>query len=217
VGAPPIHELDETIAREVADAFLATPSDPADPRVRLSYAALESETDTMFARLTDGRAPGAYRVVFTDCPTPYTSDVEMIEAVRATRLLEVVANASDRDRPHRVLGCDRGGAYDRFRAVHDLVGHVRYGLGFDRQGEFATWQVQEPMYSAPARLALATELHAEHSVLWTTGTFAEHTGILLDRRLVARARRGTGRLLPLSASAAPGFVSRPAWSERATA
>jgi hypothetical protein len=188
-----VNGLDEAIAREVADAFLATPSRPADPDVQRSYAALERETDAMYARLTDGRAGPPYTVVFTDCPTPYTSDLEMIEAVRATRLLEVVANAADPDRPHAVLGCERGGPYDRFRAVHDLVGHVKYGIGFDRHSEYAAWQVQALTYSDDAQLALATELHAEHSVLWTTGKLAEHTGVLLDTRLVARARRGTGR------------------------
>jgi hypothetical protein len=193
VGAGLVHELDEAIAREVAQAFLAAASHPDDPAVQTAYLALETETDAMFLDLTDGRAREPFQVVFTDCPTPYDSDAEMIQAVRDTRLLEVVANSSDRDRPHRVMGCERGGPYDRFRAVHDLVGHVQFGLGFDRQGEFATWQVQEPMYSPRARRALATELHAEHSVLWTTGQLAEHTGVLLDDQLISRARLGTGR------------------------
>jgi hypothetical protein len=45
------------------------------------------------------------------------------------------------------------------------------------------------MYTGLARWALATELHAEHSVLWTTGTLAEHKATLLPPNLVRASRR----------------------------
>jgi hypothetical protein len=87
------------------------------------------------------------------------------------------------------MGCEVGGAYDRFRAVHDIIRHVVPGLGFDRDGEFAAWLVQERLYRGLARWALATELHGEHSVRWTTGVLSDHKATLLDRGLLARARR----------------------------
>jgi hypothetical protein len=59
----------------------------------------------------------------------------MIAAVRAEHLLEVTAAAADRDRAHPLLGCELGGPYDRFRAVHDIVGHVIPRFGFDRDAE----------------------------------------------------------------------------------
>jgi hypothetical protein len=34
----------------------------------------------------------------------------------------------------------------------------------------------------------ATELHAEHSVRWTTGELPEHKAVLLDERVIARSR-----------------------------
>jgi hypothetical protein len=44
------------------------------------------------------------------------------------------------------------------------------------------------MYTGLARWALATELHAEHSVLWTTGTVAEHKAVLLPPTLLRDSR-----------------------------
>jgi hypothetical protein len=86
------------------------------------------------------------------------------------------------------MECERGGAYDRFRAVHDVLGHARLSVGFDRHGEYATWRSQEHWHSPLARRALATELHGEHSVRWTTGDLAEHKAALLDERMLSSAR-----------------------------
>ena len=78
------------------------------------------------------------------------------------------------------MGCEVGGAYDRFRAVHDVLGHGLLGVGFDRDGEYAAWRFQERHHSPLARRALATELHAEHSIRWTTGDLPEHKATVLD-------------------------------------
>jgi hypothetical protein len=85
------------------------------------------------------------------------------------------------------MGSERGGAYDRFRSVHDVLGHGRLQKGFDRDGEFTVWRAQERFHSPLASWALATELHGRHSVLWTTGGFAEPKALLLDRRLLRRS------------------------------
>jgi hypothetical protein len=79
--------------------------------------------------------------------------------------IEIVTTvATDSDRRHPLMESDAGGAYDRFRAVHDILGHARLKLGFDRDGESAAWQFQEQFHSPLARRALATELHGQHSV-----------------------------------------------------
>jgi hypothetical protein len=185
---PRLPRVDQRLAHDVCAAFLCAPSTPTHPTVAAAYCELTRQSDDAF-RLLAGR-PAAVRVVFTRCPAPYSSDVELITAVRATRLLEVPTAAADRDRVHPLLGCELGGPYDRFRAVHDIVGHVIPRFGFDRDGEFSAWRVQERMYHGLARWALATELHAEHSVRWTTGCLNDHKATLLDRRLLRRARRG---------------------------
>jgi hypothetical protein len=80
---------------------------------------------------------------------------------------------SSADRAHSLLDSDLGGAYYRFRAVHDLIGHVATGYEFDRDGEYSAWVVQRHLYTGLARWAAATELHGEISALWATGQFAE--------------------------------------------
>ena len=73
------------------------------------------------------------------------------------------------------------------------------------------------MYTGLARWALATELHAEHSVLWTTGTLAAHKATLLPADLVQASRRlRVARLPPRvflgsagsAASHSPGTLPR---------
>jgi hypothetical protein len=182
--------LNERLAREVAAWFIAAGSDPADPRVAAAYQGLEQQSDRLFRVLTHGDSKLRWRIVFTRCPAPYEHDEEMIAAVRATGVLEVTTCAADRSRLHPLLGSECGGAYDRFRAVHDLIGHVQTGHGFDRHGEFAAWLAQDRFYWGSARAALGTELHAEHSVCWTTGSFSEHKATLPPPRVMARARAG---------------------------
>ena len=174
--------LDPIVAREVADAHHAAPR-RGGPVCDAAYARLVRESDRLFAQLT-------VDVVFTSSEHPYASADELIRSVRHDRVLEVTSVAWERDRPHPLMGCEVGGAYDRFRAVHDVLGHAHLGVGFDRDGEYATWRFQERFHSPLARRALATELHAEHSVRWTTGELPEHKAVLLDERIIARSRLG---------------------------
>jgi len=180
--------VDPRLAREVAESLIAARSTPRDPKVCAAYGQLEQQSDRAFMVLTRNSRLGGVQVVFTRCRMPYASDREMVAAVRTDRLLEVTTAATERQHRHPLMGCQAGGAFDRFRAVHDIVGHVFPGLGFDRDGEFAAWLTQDRLYRGLARWALATELHAKHSVLWTTGIPSDHTATLLDQDLLARAR-----------------------------
>jgi hypothetical protein len=177
-----VNVLDPVAAGEVAEAHHAA-SRTGGPVCDAAYAQLVDETDRLFGLLP-------VDVVFTMSQRPYDSAEEMIRSVRGDRLLEVTIVAWERDRPHPAMGCEVGGAYDRFRAVHDVLGHGYLGVGFDRDGEYATWRFQERFHSPLARRALATELHAEHSVRWTTGELPEHKAVLLDPRLITRSRAG---------------------------
>ena len=131
-------------------------------------------------------------------------NARLIASVRHDRLLEVVTVQVEADRRHPVLDSSIGGAYDRFRAVHDVLGHARLDVGFDRHGEYAAWRDQERFHSPLARRALATELHGQRSVRWTTGDVAEPKAVLLEPRLVRRARRCSGAGVELT-----GVLSNP--------
>jgi hypothetical protein len=160
-----------------------------DALARAAYAQLVIESDRWFRHITSARR--GVQVCFTACPAPYSGAAELIESVRRDRRLELATAAGERDRPHPLMSCEIGGAYDRFRAVHDVIGHGCLGVGFDRDGEYAAWRYQEQLHSPLARRALATELHAEHSVRWAKGEPAEHKGVLLDERLIELSRRAS--------------------------
>jgi hypothetical protein len=179
--------VDPAAAHDVAAAYLDAPG-RRNPLIATAYARLVAESDRLFQRITSPARPDAVRVDFTTCPRPYDGAHELIRSVADDRVLEVSTVAADPDRRHPLMGSEVGGAYDRFRAVHDILGHARLGLGFDRHGEYAVWLSQERFHSPLARRALATELHGQHSVYWTTGEMAEPKAVLLDAGLLRRSR-----------------------------
>ena len=187
--------VDPAAACAVAAAYLGACT-RRDSLTRAAYAHLVAESDRLLRRITSPDEPDRVRVRFTTCPDPYRDADELIASVMDDRLLEVTTVAVDPHRRHPLMDSTMGGAYDRFRAVHDIVGHAGLGLGFDRNGEFATWLHQERFHSPAARRALATELHAQNSVLWTTGTMAEPKAVLLDPELLRRSRQSGCRRVP---------------------
>jgi len=183
--------VDPAVAAEIASAYGETP-ETGSRLSRAAYAQLARESDRLFRAITapDGRCP--VRIVFTKGSVPYACARELITSVRRDRVLEVVTSRAEPHREHPTMDGEIGGTYDRFRAVHDVLGHAHLQVGFDRHGEYAAWRFQERFHSPLARRALATELHGQHSVRWTTGDLAEPKAILLDPRLLRRARLGAG-------------------------
>ena len=179
-----LHRVDSDQAHLVADAFLDAPRSSTSALVRAAYCELGAQAHRWYARLTDHRTRTPIRVVFTRCPEPYETGQELSKRVRSDRVLELCPARYDHDQHHPLLDVSIGGTYDRFRAVHDIVSHARLGFGFDRHGEFSAWLAEDRMYTGRARWALATELHAKHSVFWTTGTPAAHKATLLPADLV---------------------------------
>lgn len=179
--------VDQSVAREVATVYHDA-RDSRDPLTDAAFAQLVTETDQLFRWITQPNRPDAVQVFFTTCENPYRDSAELIASVRAFRALEVTTVAVDHDRRHPLMSNDRGGGYDRFRAVHDVLGHAGLQVGFDRDGEYAAWLAQERFHSCLARRALGTELHGQHSVRWTTGEIARPKAMLLDDALLRRAR-----------------------------
>ncbi len=189
----PLRRVDPDVARNVAQWFIDAPAMGRERLVTAAYRELQAQTDRQFAELTEPGEAFGYTVAWTRQPAPYSTAAELIEAVRTTGVLEVTAARVDRDRLHPGLDCSVGGPYDRLRAVHDIVGHVMTGYGFDRDAEYSAWLLQSKLYYGLARWAAATELHAEHSVTWTTRQFPEHKAVLLPQRLLRRSSSSRGR------------------------
>jgi hypothetical protein len=186
------------VAGDIAQWFMDAPAMGRGRLVTAAYRDLQMQTDRQFAELIEPGGAFGFTVVWTGQSVPYSTARELIEAVRTTGVLEVTAARADRDRLHPGLDCSAGGAYDRLRAVHDIVGHVMTGYGFDRDAEYSAWLRQSRLYCGLARWAAATELHAEHSVTWTTRQFPEHKAVLVPRRLLRRSSSSGQRHTPAS-------------------
>jgi hypothetical protein len=178
-------DVDPTMATYVGRWHLASPSAHRDECVVSAYRQLEVETDHLYSILVPDDGSGVVRVVFTRCRSPYASDRELIASVRAHGDLEVTSAAVGGGRLHPLLGCEFGGAFDRFRAIHDLIGHVWSGFGFDLAAEWAAWRIQDAFHTGLARLALATELCAVNAARAVVGEAPDLKALLVPPPLLA--------------------------------
>ena len=178
----------QEVATQVGEAYLSAPDRSTDPLVVTAYEQLQAETDRLFYALV-GDAPHAVRVEFTYCREPYASDAELIVAVRSTGVLEAVTADVSAERIHPLLGCEFGGPFDRFRAVHDLIGHAGAGYGFGLQDELAAWLTQHRLHGQLARRALATELLAINCARSVLGEAPAQKALILEPELLHREWR----------------------------
>jgi hypothetical protein len=185
-------------ALRVAAAFLDAPRHTPTATTAAAYAQLSEQSSRWFDWLTSRHRRRPVRVVFTTCCEPYATAAQLSESVRDDGVLELRPTSLDRDRRHPLLDTAVGGAYDRLRSVHDIISHGWLGHEFDADGELSAWLAEDRMYTGLARWALATELHGEHSVQWTTDGLADHKAVLLDRALLRASRP------PIRRCGAPG-------------
>jgi hypothetical protein len=171
-----IHSSTATI---VGEWYVRSRSHHHDAKVIEAYRQLQVETDVLYSVLTRDAGARSVRVAFTRCRRPYEGDEELIRAVRANGVLEITSAVAVGARLHPLLGCEFGGAFDRFRAVHDLIGHARCGYGFDLDDECAAWSTQDRLHSGLARLALATELYGVNAARSIVGEAPELRALLL--------------------------------------
>lgn len=68
---------------------------------------------------------------------------------------------------------------DKFRAVHDLFGHIGSGRGFSRHGEEAAWRLHTQMVSPEAVPAITSELRGQNAYMINKGRFPEQTSNLI--------------------------------------
>jgi hypothetical protein len=202
----PVDVADETHGRVRADPLVTTHAGRSylrgrsavpEAMVAAAYRQLQRETDRLFIGLFDNHAADATRVAFTRCHRPYASDHELIAAVRSERTLEITSASVAAGRTHPRMSGELGGALDRFRAVHDFIGHVMLGSGFDLDGECAAWLAQDRLHTGLARWALATEILGVNSARWVGGEAPELRAMLLDPRLLDRWHfrpQGQGRV-----------------------
>lgn len=163
----------------VGEWYVQSKSHHHDAEVIEAYRQLQVETDHLYTVLTRDTGAGSVRIAFTRCPRPYEGDEELIRAVHAYGVLEITSAVAVGERLHPLLGCELGGAFDRFRAVHDLIGHAWSGFGFELDDECAAWSTQDRLHRGLARFALATELYGVNAARSIVGETPELRALLL--------------------------------------
>jgi len=171
--------FDPSTAATVGEWYLECRSAHRDAAVVEAYRRLEAEIDHLYSLITGDADHRGVRVAFTRCVRPYESDEELISAVRSEGTLEMTSAATVRERMHPLFSCDFGGAFDRFRAVHDLIGHVWTGYGFGLADECAAWRAQDRLHRGLARFALSTEIYGVNAARSVLGQTPDLRALLL--------------------------------------
>ena len=175
------------VATEVGESYLSARDTSHEALVVAAYEQLQAETDQLFHAVVCGEVSRPVRIVFTRCREPYVVRCRAHRGgARMLAVLEVTTAAVSTERIHPLLGCELGGAFDRFRAIHDLIGHAGTGLGFGLRDELAAWLTQDRLHGSLARRALATELLAINCARWVMGAAPAQKAVLLEPELVRR-------------------------------
>jgi len=95
----------------------------------------------------------------------YNGAMDMASDVHGNKHLYVYQGGDKHDFLNRVDPASGLNENEKFRAVHDLLGHAIYGNQFGPKGEEMAWAVHSQMYSPLARLAMTSETRGQNSMV----------------------------------------------------
>lgn len=152
--------LNPELGKRLAEFYDKAKSDPSNPAVVASYAALADETMKQYRALV---AAGYELELYKGEGEPYKSSGEAIADIRDNKHLFVLPTEDNfegtKDSPMLAKSGVKGlpTVNDVFRGVHDFFGHAKEGYQFGPRGEFNAWRAHSEMYSPEAQGALAAE------------------------------------------------------------
>lgn len=145
-----------------------------DPAARSHFEAMGNEVDAQYEHLTNRMG---IRVQVTD-HDPYKDVHELAHDVTANKRIQVLGTHATGGHP---FFSDTQN--DRFRAVHDVFGHLGAGRDFDRHGEEATYQAHARMFTPHAVGALASETRGQNASLIVNNHFGPQRVAVLPQHL----------------------------------
>jgi hypothetical protein len=168
--------LDVERAKRLADAFDKMKHTPTDKKTQKAYKALAKETQDQYEALLKA----GYKFDFIRGADPYGNPRNAINDVVLNKRMSVfptdegfggpAAAAVDISgnplmaRSDLRIGNDPNTTYnDLFRAVHDVLGHAKHGVGFRARGEENAFQSHGRMYSPEALPAVTSETRGQNS------------------------------------------------------
>lgn len=143
------------------------PPQPISDKMRQSYEHLKGNVSSQWDYMTRSKEEGGMGIGidFTDShPTnyagePYGSEQEMAEDLTNRGRVKIQKNKMPEHHPMN------NEDYDKFRAVHDVFGHLGSGRGFTEHGEEGASQLHLRMMDPEARPAMHNELRAINSYM----------------------------------------------------
>ena len=182
----PYAAVDVKRAEKIAKEYAAMKHDPNDPKTKKAYKALAEETQDQYERLLKA----GYKFDFIRGADPYGNPRNAINDLVMNKRMSVFptesgfgSSAADISgnpllaRSDLQIANDPSTTYnDLFRAVHDVFGHAKHGVGFRARGEENAFQSHARMYSPEALPAAASETRGQNS--WVNyGPFGERNRI----------------------------------------
>lgn len=177
-------EVDPQRAAKIADAYAKMENNPNSPKVKKAYDAMINETMEQYEAL---RKKGYQFSFMPESGDIYGNPRNAINDIVQNQRLSVfpteqgfggpsAAAASEANPLLMRIGEKWNGkevtANDVFRAVHDVFGHAKHGVGFRAGGEENAFQAHARMYSPEALPAAASETRGQNS--WVNfGPFGE--------------------------------------------
>jgi hypothetical protein len=178
-------------SREMPDLMEQIGAKNYDDLMEKAYRQMAKETDDQFKRLP-------YNFSYHRAGEGnYNGAKDMAADVHGNRHLYVYQGGDKHDFLHNVDPQTGLNENEKFRAVHDLLGHAIYGNEFGPKGEEMAWAVHQQMYSPLARMAMTAETRGQNSVVNYSPlnaklkkTIAEYEGMSYEAR-----RRGDKALV----------------------
>ena len=145
--------------REMPDLMEKIGAKNYDDLMEKAYRQMAKETDEQFRRLP-------YNFSYHRAGEGnYNGAKDMASDVHGNKHLYVYQGGDKHDFLHNVDPQSGLNENEKFRAVHDLLGHAIYGNEFGPKGEEMAWAVHQQMYSPLARMAMTAETRGQNSVV----------------------------------------------------
>jgi hypothetical protein len=149
----------DAYAKQMPDLLEQVGAKNYDDLMEKAYRQMAKETDEQFKRLP-------YNFSYHRAGEGnYNGAMDMASDVHGNKHLYVYQGGDPHDFLNRLDKASGLNENEKFRAVHDLLGHAIYGNQFGPKGEEIAWAVHQQMYSPLARLAMTAETRGQNSMV----------------------------------------------------
>ena len=150
----------DAYAKQMPDVLEQAGAKNYDDLMEKAYRQLAKETDEQFKQL-----PYNFSYHRAGEGDYLGGSKEMMADVHGNKHLYVFQGGDPHDFLNRVDKATGLNENEKFRAVHDLLGHAIYGNQFGPKGEEVAWAIHQQMYSPLARLAMTAETRGQNSLV----------------------------------------------------